>query len=47
MIYPEQAKLYDYTATTAVRILALGDTLDAEDLFPGFALPMRDLLGDD
>lgn len=47
VIYPEQAKLYDYTATTAVRILALGDTLDAEDLFPGFALPMRDLLGDD
>ena len=46
VVDPALAKLYDYGATTAVRILALGDTLDAEDLFPGFAMPMRDLLGD-
>ena len=45
VVYPVQGKLYDYTATNAVRILGRADTLDAEGLFPGLALPMRLLLG--
>jgi Uma2 family endonuclease len=43
VIYPGQSKVYVYTSTTAVRVLAPGDELDASDVLPGFRLATREL----
>jgi Uma2 family endonuclease len=43
VVYPGQSKVYAYTSTTTVRVLALGDELDGGDVLPGFRLPLQDL----
>lgn len=43
VVYPRQSKVYVYTSTTAVRVLALGDDLNGGDVLPGFRLPVREL----
>ena len=43
VVYPGQSKVYAYTSTTAVRVLAPGDELDGGDVLPGFRLPLQDL----
>jgi len=43
VVYPRQSKVYVYTATTAVHVLALGDDLDGGDVLPGFRLAVREL----
>jgi Uma2 family endonuclease len=43
VVYPGQLKVYVYTSTTNVRVLARGDELDGGDVLPGFRLPLQDL----
>jgi len=43
VVYPRQSKVYVYTSTTAVRVLALGDQIDGGDVLPGFGLAVREL----
>jgi Uma2 family endonuclease len=43
VVYPRQTKIYDYSSTTAVRILAPGDELDGGQVLPGFRLSVTDL----
>lgn len=43
VVYPAQAKIYVYSSTTSVRILARGDELDGGDVLPGFRLPVGGL----
>jgi len=43
VVYPGQSKVYAYTSTTEVRVLAPGDELDGGDVLPGFRLSLRDL----
>ncbi len=43
VVYPGQSKVYVYTSTTAVRVLAPGDELDGGDVLPGFRLSVREL----
>ncbi|MFI5458264.1 MAG: Uma2 family endonuclease [Isosphaerales bacterium] len=43
VVYPGQSKVYAYTSTTEVRVLALGDVLDGGDVLPGLRLPLREL----
>lgn len=42
-MYPVHSKIYVYTSTTSVRILAPADELDGSDVLPGFRLSVRDL----
>ena len=43
VVYPGQSKVYAYTSTTDVRVLAPGDELDGGDVLPGLRLPLREL----
>jgi Uma2 family endonuclease len=43
VVYPRQPKIYDYTSTTAVRVLGPGDELDGGGVLPGFRLSVTDL----
>ena len=43
VVYPVHAKIYVYSSTTSVRILAPGDELDGGDVLPGFRLSVTDL----
>jgi Uma2 family endonuclease len=43
VVYPAQSKVYAYTSTTAIHILAPGDELDGGDVLPGFRLSVREL----
>ncbi len=43
VVYPGQSKVYAYTSTTEVRVLAPGDVLDGGDVLPGFRLALSDL----
>lgn len=43
VVYPRQQWVYDYSSTTAVRVLAPGDDLDGGDVLPGFRLSVTDL----
>jgi Uma2 family endonuclease len=43
VVYPGQSKVYAYTSTTEVRVLAPGDALDGGDVLPGFRLALSDL----
>jgi Uma2 family endonuclease len=43
VVYPGQSKVYAYTSTTAVRVLAPGDDLDGAEVLPRFRLPLQDL----
>jgi Uma2 family endonuclease len=43
VVYPGQSKVYAYTSTTAVRVLAPGDELDGGDVLPGFRLALKDV----
>lgn len=43
VVYPVHAKVYVYTSTTSVRILARGDELDGGPVLPGFRLAVSDL----
>jgi Uma2 family endonuclease len=43
VVYPVQSKVYVYTSTTAVRILAPGDELDGGEVLPGLRLSVADL----
>jgi Uma2 family endonuclease len=43
VVFPRQSKVYAYTSTTAVRVLAPGDELDGGDVLPGLRLSLRDL----
>ena len=43
IVYPRHSKVYAYTSTTAIRILAPGDELDGGDVLPGFHLSVTDL----
>jgi Uma2 family endonuclease len=45
VVYPRQSKVYAYTSTTKVRVLAPGDELDGGDVLPGFRLSITDLIG--
>ena len=44
VVYPRQSKVYAYTSTTKVRVLAPGDELDGGDVLPGFRLSITDLI---
>jgi len=43
VVYPGQSKVYAYTSTAEVRVLAPGDELDGGDVLSGLRLPLRDL----
>jgi Uma2 family endonuclease len=43
VVYPAHAKVYVYTSTTSVRILAPADELDGGDVLPDLRLSMRAL----
>jgi Uma2 family endonuclease len=43
VVYPAHTKIYVYSSTTSVRILARGDELDGGLVLPGFRLPVSDL----
>jgi Uma2 family endonuclease len=43
VVYPRQAKIYVYTSTTAVRVLALADEVDGGEVLPGFRLSVQGL----
>jgi Uma2 family endonuclease len=43
VVYPRQSKVYVYTSTTAVRVIAPGDELSGGDVLPGFRLAVREL----
>lgn len=40
VVYPRQRKVYAYNSPTAVRIIPVGDELDAGGALPGFRLPL-------
>jgi len=44
VVYPRQSKIYVYTSTTKVRVLAPGDELDGGDVLPGFRLSITELI---
>jgi Uma2 family endonuclease len=43
VVYPGQSKIYVYTSTTAVRVLAPGDELEGGDVLPGLHLSLQEL----
>ena len=43
VVFPRQQWVYDYSSTTAVRVLVPGDDLDGGDVLPGFRLSVTDL----
>lgn len=43
LVFSNVGQVYVYTASNAVRVLSLGDTLTADDLLPGFAVAVADL----
>jgi Uma2 family endonuclease len=43
VVYPGQSKVYAYTSTTAVRVLAAGDVLEGGDVMPELRLPLREI----
>jgi len=43
VVYPVHAKVYVYSSTTSVHILARGDELDGGIVLPGFQLAISDL----
>jgi len=43
VVYPGQSKVYAYTSTTEVRVLAPGDVLDGGAVLSGLRLPLREL----
>ncbi len=43
VVYPAQMKIYAYTSTSQIQVLAPGDELDGSDVLPRFRLPVRDL----
>jgi Uma2 family endonuclease len=43
VVYPVHAKVYVYSSTTSVHILARGDELDGGIVLPGFRLAVSDL----
>lgn len=43
VVYPRHFKVYVYTSTTAVRVLAPDDEIDGGDVLPGFRLQVRGL----
>jgi Uma2 family endonuclease len=43
VVYPIHAKIYVYSSTTSVQILARGDELDGGLVLPGFRLPVSEL----
>lgn len=45
VIDPEKRTAAAYRSLTDVRVLAEGDALDGGDVLPGFACPLRDVLG--
>lgn len=45
-VYPDQRKVYDYDAPTAVRVLTPADVLDGGVILPGFRLPLADLFAE-
>jgi Uma2 family endonuclease len=45
VIYPVTSKIHVYDSPTRVRILQLGDELDAEGVIPGFRVPLSTLFG--
>ena len=44
VVFPGQSKVYVYTSTTTVQVLAAGDELDGGNVLPGFRLAVRELL---
>jgi Uma2 family endonuclease len=45
VIDPEKRTAAAYRSLTDVRVLAEGDSLDGEDVVPGFVCPLKDVLG--
>jgi Uma2 family endonuclease len=43
LVFSNVEQVYAYTSPTAVRILGREDTLTADDVLPGFAVPVADL----
>lgn len=43
MVYPETRQVHVYQPTGAVQVLGIEDVLAAEDLLPGFQLPVREI----
>lgn len=43
VVYPVQMKIYAYTSTTQVQVLAPGDELDDGNVLPGLRLTLRHL----
>jgi hypothetical protein len=43
VVYPAQMKIYVYTSTSQIRVLAPGDELDGGEVLPGMRLSLRDL----
>ena len=43
LVFSNVEQIYVYTSPAAVRVLNRGDTLTADDLLPGFAVPVGDL----
>jgi Uma2 family endonuclease len=41
VVYPRQCMIYVYTSPKEVRVLTVGDVLDAGDVLPGFTLPVQ------
>ena len=40
VVYPRQCMIYVYTSPKEVRVLTVGDVLDAGDVLPGLSLPV-------
>ena len=43
LVFSNVEQVYVYTSPAAVRVLSRGDTLTADDLLPGFSLPVGEL----
>lgn len=43
LVFPHLQQVYVYTSPVAVRVLTRADTLTADDVLPGFAVPVADL----
>jgi Uma2 family endonuclease len=41
VVYPRQCMIYVYTSPKEVRVLTVGDVLDAGDVLPGLSLPVQ------
>jgi Uma2 family endonuclease len=41
VVYPRQCMIYAYTSRKEVRVLTVGDVLDAGDVLPGFSLAVQ------